>query len=109
MSKYWYGWIEINHDLVELDFLLLLVCAAYIPTITAAHVLINDHTLLLGRHDIFADRWKHLSCGKCYTKFYCTKKRADRGFALIFKICGDIANPWQLKVSWTFFRFFLCR
>ena len=25
-----------------------LKCAAYVPTITAAHVLINDHTLLLG-------------------------------------------------------------
>ena len=84
MPKYWYGWIEIRHDLVELDFLLLLYalfysilqslrCAAYVPTITAAHVLLNDHTLLLGRHDIFADRWKHLSGGKHYTKFYCTK------------------------------------
>ena len=84
MPKYWYGWIEIRHDRVELDFLLLLVCAilfypaflrcaAYVPTITVAHVLINDHILLLGRHDIFVDRWKHLSCGKHYTKFYCTK------------------------------------
>ena len=68
-------------------------CAGYVPTITAVHVLINDHTLLLGWHDIFADRWKHLSCGKHYTKFYCTKTRADSGFALIFKFCGDIANP----------------
>ena len=52
-------------------------CAAYVPTITAAHVLVNDHTLLLGRHDIFADRWKHLSCGKRYTKLYCTKTSKD--------------------------------
>ena len=27
MPKYWYGWTEIKHDLVELDLLLLLVCA----------------------------------------------------------------------------------
>ena len=27
MPKYWHGWIEMNHDLVELDLLLLLVCA----------------------------------------------------------------------------------
>ena len=27
-------------------------CAAYVPTITAAHVLVNDHTLLLGRQQI---------------------------------------------------------
>ena len=27
LPKYWYGWIEISHDLFELDFLLLLVCA----------------------------------------------------------------------------------
>ena len=49
-------------------------CAAYVPTITVAHVLINDQTLLLGRHDIFADRWKHLSCGNfpqvlCYNLY----------------------------------------
>ena len=31
-------------------------CAVYVPTITAAQALINDRTLLLGRHDIFADR-----------------------------------------------------
>ena len=31
-------------------------CVVYVPTITAAHVLINDHTLLFGRHDIFAGR-----------------------------------------------------
>ena len=79
MPKYRYGWIEISHNLFELDFLLLSVyavysilqslrCAAYVPTITAAHVLVNDHTLLLGRHDIFADRWKHLSGMVVYRK-----------------------------------------
>ena len=27
LPKYWYGWIEISHNLFELDFLLLLVYA----------------------------------------------------------------------------------
>ena len=81
MPKYWYGWIEIRYDLVELDFLLHLVCAVlFYPAVfemcslrTDNHSntrIDKDHTLLLGRHNIFADRWKHLSCGKHNMKLY---------------------------------------
>ena len=40
-------------------------CVAYVPAIATAHVLIYDHILLLGRHNIFTDFWKHLPCRIC--------------------------------------------
>ena len=60
-------------------------CAANVLIITATHVLIDDHTLLFGKHSIFADRCKHLSYGKYNTKFYCPKAWVDCSFALLFK------------------------
>ena len=36
------------------SILQFLRCAAYVLTITAVQELINDHTLLLDKHDIFA-------------------------------------------------------
>ena len=44
MPKYWYGWIEISHNLVELDFLLLLVCAVlFYPAIFEMCGLFTDN------------------------------------------------------------------
>ena len=72
MPKYWYGWIEINHDLVELDFLLLLVCAVlFYPVVFGMCGLRTDNhsgTRIDKRPYLVAWLARHL-CGPLKTSF----------------------------------------
>ena len=81
-----------------------LICAAYVPAIIAAHVLMYDHTLLLGRHNIFTDCWKYLPCSTNYARFDSTKAIVDSNYALLFKFKLNICNHRYFEVNWVFLR-----
>ena len=96
-------------DMLIDSILQFLGCTAHVPTITVAHVLIHDHTLLCGGQDILMDSRKNLIDRKNDAWIYCFITLINCWFGKLFKFLRHFANPREPKVDGAFLRsFFLC-
>ena len=86
-------------DMLIDSILQSLGCTAHVPTITVAHVLIHDHTLLCGGQDILMDSRKNLLSRKNDAWIYCSITLINCWFGKFFKFLRHFANPWEPKVD----------
>ena len=93
-------------DMLIDSILQSLGCTAHVPTITVAHVLIHDHTLLCGGQDILMDSRKNLLSRKNDAWIYCSITLINCWFGKFFKFLRHFANPWEPKVDGAFLRSF---
>ena len=83
------------------SFLQFLKNSTHVLTVTAAHLLIYDHTLLKGLENIY------LNCRQTFPRFKNTAMfnslvtLIESSSGLLFKIQRNFANPRELQVNWT--------
>ena len=72
---------------------------AYVPAITAAHILVYNHALLNSRHSIFKNCRKHFLSRENDTRFYPTIAHVDCTFALLFAISLEFEEQSKSPIS----------
>ena len=67
--------------------------STHVPTVTAAHLLIYDHSLLKGGQNIFMDCRQNFSLCNNNARFNSLVTSVDSNLGLLFKIQRNFANP----------------
>ena len=67
--------------------------STHVPTVTAANVLIYDHTLLKGGQNIFKDCRQNFSRSKNNARFNSLVTSVNSNLGLLFKIQRNFSNP----------------